>query len=139
MSQFWVDNFWASDYWVDNFWLGLTSGTTPVEVQSRINYHPEYVRKKRRPKDESILNAVQDLVAKLESAPIQAPAKVKQKVKRVVKKAEAVAVIQDVERQSNELQATMLEIDKLQTIIVEHTLKAQKDEADAINALLNII
>ena len=30
MSQFWVDNFWASDYWVDNFWLGLTSGTTPT-------------------------------------------------------------------------------------------------------------
>ena len=106
---------------------------------SRINYHPKYVKTKRRPKDESILNAVYDLVDKLEASPIQPPTTVKKKVNQVVKKAEKASVIQDVERQSNELQATMLEIDKLQTIIVEHTLKAQKDEADAINALLNII
>jgi len=135
-DKFWIDDFWT-DFWIDGFWAGTTAAETVV--QTRINYTPEYVKTKRRKRDESILEAVYELVARSEEAPITPTVKVQKQITNVVEQAKIASTIQNPELQSKAIHQTMLQIDRLQITIIQHTIDAQKDEDAAIKALLKII
>ncbi len=100
---------------------------------------PKYISSKLRKKDESILESVYALVAKVEEEPFKPPAEITARIKRTVKRAENVVNIEDARRHRQELQNTMTQIERLETIVNKHIKETRADEDAAISALLSVI
>ena len=98
---------------------------------------PTYIKTKRRKKDESILEQVYELVAKLDEIP--APQKLKERVKRVEVKAEKVVKLTDFTQHDKQLKTLSAQIGRVETAINTHIRAFKQDEEDAIQALLSIL
>ena len=119
---------------------GYSIGEAVAAVTTKGGYvPPTYKKSKVRKRDESILEAVYELVAKSEESPIKPTVKVQKQITNVVEQAKIASTIQNPELQSKAIHQTMLQIDRLQITIIQHTIDAQKDEDAAIKALLDII
>lgn len=98
---------------------------------------PKKVTTKLKKKDDSVLESIYELVAKLEEVP--APAKLKERVKKVEVRAKKVINLNSIKEHDKQIKLVSKQIQLLEKSVNIHIKKAKQDEDDAINALLSII
>ena len=123
--------------WGDfNTWEAVT-----VEVtQAKGGYvPPTYVRTKRKKKDDSIRESIEQLLTEVRAAPVVIPQKVENELRDVYDRAPEVINLKQSAKRTKQIAELTNDIQTLRKTVKQLVKQAREDEETAIRALLELM
>jgi hypothetical protein len=97
---------------------------------------PTYIKTKIKKKDESVLEAVYELVALSEQPEAETPTVLQEQIKKVKVKAQKALNIKAIPRHNQEMEQALVQVRQLKKKLSKHIKEVKADEEAAIKALL---